>query len=53
MRNGRIHWNANLTLPLEAIANVFQLAVKRDPEIASFNPLALWNTYYVRTIAAI
>ncbi len=38
---------------LEAIANVFQLAVKRDPEIASFNPLALWNTYYVRTIAAI
>ncbi|HWO43404.1 MAG TPA: ABC transporter substrate-binding protein [Candidatus Eisenbacteria bacterium] len=33
-----------------AIANVFQLAVRRDPEIASFNPLRLWNTHYVREL---
>ena len=35
---------------LEAIANVFQLAVRRDPEIAGFNPLALWNTHFVREL---
>jgi ABC-type nitrate/sulfonate/bicarbonate transport system substrate-binding protein len=34
----------------EAIANVFQLALRRTPEIASFNPLALWNTHYVREL---
>ena len=35
---------------LEAIANVFQLAVRRDPEVANFNPLALWNSHYVREL---
>ena len=35
---------------IEAIANVFQLALRRNPEIASFNPLALWNTHYVREL---
>ncbi len=35
---------------IEAIANVFQLAIRRNPEIASFNPLALWNTHYVREL---
>lgn len=30
-----------------AIANVFQLAVRRNPEIAGFNPLALWDTHFV------
>jgi ABC-type nitrate/sulfonate/bicarbonate transport system substrate-binding protein len=34
----------------DAIANVFQLAVRRNPEIAGFNPLALWNTHYVRAL---
>lgn len=34
----------------EAIANVFQLALRRDPEIADFNPLAMWNTHYVREL---
>lgn len=27
-----------------AIANVFQLPLRCNPEIAGFNPLALWNT---------
>lgn len=35
---------------LDAIANVFQLAARRNPEIAGFNPLALWNTHYVRAL---
>jgi ABC-type nitrate/sulfonate/bicarbonate transport system substrate-binding protein len=35
---------------IEAIANVFRLAVKRNPEIASFNPLALWDSHYVREL---
>jgi len=35
---------------IEAIANVFQLALRRNLEIASFNPLALWNTHYVREL---
>jgi hypothetical protein len=34
----------------EAIANVFTLAVRRDPEIKDFNPMALWNTHYVREL---
>jgi NitT/TauT family transport system substrate-binding protein len=33
---------------LEAISNVFRLAVRRSPEVASFNPLALWDTHYIR-----
>jgi ABC-type nitrate/sulfonate/bicarbonate transport system substrate-binding protein len=35
---------------LEAIENVFQLAVRRNPEIAGFNPLALWDTHFVREL---
>jgi ABC-type nitrate/sulfonate/bicarbonate transport system substrate-binding protein len=35
---------------IEAIANVFQLALRRNPEIASFNPLAMWNTHYIREL---
>ena len=34
----------------EAIANVFQLALRRNPEIAGFNPLSMWNTHYVREL---
>jgi ABC-type nitrate/sulfonate/bicarbonate transport system substrate-binding protein len=35
---------------LEAIQNVFALAVKRDPEIEKFNPLSLWDLHYLREI---
>jgi hypothetical protein len=35
---------------VEAITNVFQLAVRRNPEIANFNPLALWDSHYVREL---
>ena len=35
---------------VEAITNVFQLAVRRNPEISNFNPLALWDTHYVREL---
>jgi len=35
---------------LEAIRNVFALAIKRNPEIADFHPLALWDLHYVRDI---
>lgn len=35
---------------VEAIANVFQLALRRNPEISGFNPLALWNTHYLREL---
>lgn len=35
---------------LEGIANVFALAVRRNPEIAGYNPLALWNTHFVREL---
>lgn len=35
---------------LDAIANVFQLAVRRNPEIAGYNPLALWDTHFVREL---
>jgi NitT/TauT family transport system substrate-binding protein len=34
----------------QAIANVFQLAVRRNPEISSQNPLALWDTHFVREL---
>jgi len=34
----------------QAIANVFQLALRRDPEIADFSPLAMWDTHYVREL---
>ncbi len=35
---------------LEALSNVFALAVRRNPEIAGFNPLALWDTHFVREL---
>ncbi|MFQ5851962.1 MAG: ABC transporter substrate-binding protein [Candidatus Binatia bacterium] len=35
---------------IEAIANVFTLAVRRNPEIEGFNPLILWNTHYLREL---
>jgi ABC-type nitrate/sulfonate/bicarbonate transport system substrate-binding protein len=35
---------------LEAVQNVFALALKRNPEIKSFNPLALWDLHYLREI---
>jgi ABC-type nitrate/sulfonate/bicarbonate transport system substrate-binding protein len=35
---------------LEAISNVFKLAIRRNPEIAGFNPLALWDTHFVREL---
>jgi ABC-type nitrate/sulfonate/bicarbonate transport system substrate-binding protein len=35
---------------LDAIRNVFALAVKRDPEIENFNPLVLWDLHYVKSI---
>ena len=35
---------------VEAIANVFRLAMRRNPELASFNPLALWDSHYVREL---
>jgi len=35
---------------LEAVQNVFALAVKRDPEIKNFNPLMLWDLHYVKEI---
>jgi hypothetical protein len=31
---------------LEAIGNVSALARKRNPEIAEFNPSALWDLHY-------
>ena len=35
---------------LEAIRNVFALALKRNPEIENFNPLALWDLHLLRDI---
>lgn len=35
---------------LEAIANVFQLALRRNPEIGRHNPLSLWDIHYVREL---
>ena len=35
---------------LAALQNVFALAVKRNPEIKEFNPLALWDLHYVKEI---
>ncbi|MGE5820787.1 MAG: ABC transporter substrate-binding protein [Deltaproteobacteria bacterium] len=35
---------------LAAIQNVFALAVKRDPQIKDFNPLALWDLHHLRGI---
>ncbi|HWO40857.1 MAG TPA: ABC transporter substrate-binding protein [Candidatus Eisenbacteria bacterium] len=35
---------------IEAIENVFALALKRNPEIERFNPLALWDFHYLRDV---
>jgi ABC-type nitrate/sulfonate/bicarbonate transport system substrate-binding protein len=35
---------------IEAIQNVFALAVKRDPQIKECNPLSLWDLHYVKEI---
>jgi hypothetical protein len=35
---------------MEAIQNVFALAVRGHPEIREFNPLILWNLHYLREI---
>jgi hypothetical protein len=35
---------------IEAIQNVFALAVKGDPQIKEFNPLSLWDLHYVKEI---
>ena len=35
---------------LQAISNVFQLALRRNPEIGSYNPLSLWDTHFVREL---
>jgi hypothetical protein len=45
--SGRSLWSAKPYPNLAAISNVFQLAVRRDPDIAGYNPLALWNTHFV------
>ncbi len=34
----------------EAINNVFQLALRGNPEIADFDPMALWDTRYLREL---
>jgi hypothetical protein len=34
----------------EAIRNVFQLALRKNPEIIDFNPLILWDLHYVREL---
>ena len=34
----------------EAIANVFELAIQRNPEVDGFNPLIMWNTHYIREL---
>lgn len=35
---------------LEAIQNVFALAVRQSPEIRNFNPLVLWDLHYLREV---
>src|SRR5919108_726485 len=35
---------------IEALQNVFALAVKLNPEIKEFNPLTLWDLHYVKEI---
>jgi len=35
---------------LPAISNVFQLALRRNPEISEYNPLGLWDTHFVREL---
>lgn len=35
---------------LDAIRNVFALAVKRHPDVDGFNPLTMWDLHYLREI---
>jgi NitT/TauT family transport system substrate-binding protein len=35
---------------LAAMDNVFQLALRRNPEIAGYNPVAMWDTHYLREL---
>lgn len=35
---------------LDAIRNVFALAVKRHPEVEGFNPLTMWDLHHLREI---
>ncbi len=35
---------------IEAIQNVFQLALKETPEMAGFNPLVMWDMHHLRAI---
>ena len=35
---------------MQAIQNVFALAVKRNPEIQAYNPLTMWDLHYIREI---
>ena len=35
---------------LDAVRNVFALAVKRNPEIESFNPLVMWDLHHLREL---
>lgn len=35
---------------IDAIRNVFALAVKRHPQVAGFNPLAMWDLHHLREI---
>ena len=41
---------ANPYPSIGAIQNVFALALKRDPQIKDFNPLALWDLHYLKEI---
>ena len=35
---------------MDAMANVFQLALRRNPEVEGYNPVAMWDTHYVREL---
>jgi len=35
---------------MEAMSNVFQLALRRNPEIADYNPVAMWDAHHVREL---
>jgi len=35
---------------MDAMANVFQLALRRNPEVEGYNPVAMWNTHYLREL---
>jgi ABC-type nitrate/sulfonate/bicarbonate transport system substrate-binding protein len=35
---------------MDAMANVFQLALRRNPEVEGYNPVAMWDTHYLREI---